>query len=488
MKKILLAFLLYLMLFSLKSQNSSFTYTTVYFTDAEIFDAVEVNGKYTFVGMADTMNLKQVPFILQLDKNGNLVNEHFVPTAGRFSNVFYRGSTYIMIFTSSDSTFLSEYLIMDTLFNVLSSPHSIFGNIEKSKIINDTILASIGHLPGANRKYSSMVSIYSLNQGWGNELLSDESIHPRAFYDIVKTDKGYHILWEKDSLIPEDIMIVSIHDSIKPSVIIPIDTASLYTSTNNPYINTQDMLGPASALALSDTSFMVVGRIKNPQYNNQIRNEDVGIMVWDTAYNELNMNIIGKSDTNEYVSGKSISKYGSNIYIGGTSNYDTSIYQTSEFILTKTDAQGNPLWTKYYGNNTKLVLNKVLATSDGGAIMVGSSYDTLNFPPNVRDIHIVKVDSNGMQTISSLKENILETKTIVYPNPSSSTINFSMSIGELQEEMNLEIYNSNGQFIQQKSILPTETVDVSDFDAGLYFYTIHVDDKIFKGKFIVGTD
>lgn len=100
--------------------------------------------------------------------------------------------------------------------------------------------------------------------------------------------------------------------------------------------------------------------------------------------------------------------------IGGTSfsgisgdktedNRDTTL-QTSDFWLVKTDALGQKLWDKRYGGDNNEVMVELIATADGGFLMVGQSFssvsgdksqDNWDLTQSSNDYWVVKTDGSG---------------------------------------------------------------------------------------------
>ncbi len=80
---------------------------------------------------------------------------------------------------------------------------------------------------------------------------------------------------------------------------------------------------------------------------------------------------------------------GGYIFCGKTHYYgqsDDSVY------LVKTDANGDPLWTRTYGGYWYECGNSVQQTTDGGYIITGW---TLSFGPGWSDVYLVKTDASG---------------------------------------------------------------------------------------------
>lgn len=107
------------------------------------------------------------------------------------------------------------------------------------------------------------------------------------------------------------------------------------------------------------------------------------------------------------------------IYYGGTFNQDNNYYFSlldSWLELIKYDTLLNMQWQKFYGGNMYYGLWGIKATSDGGCLLLGSTFnDQLQY--NERDIIIIKVDSNGIVTGDHGHQEIQSHDAIVYPNP-----------------------------------------------------------------------
>ncbi|MBS4027457.1 MAG: hypothetical protein KGZ58_02370, partial [Ignavibacteriales bacterium] len=73
-----------------------------------------------------------------------------------------------------------------------------------------------------------------------------------------------------------------------------------------------------------------------------------------------------------------------NIQYFGTSNNDV--------YLTKTDGNGNQIWTKTFGGSGTDVGNCVQLTVDGGFIIVGV---TDSFGAGGNDVYLIKTNPNG---------------------------------------------------------------------------------------------
>lgn len=78
------------------------------------------------------------------------------------------------------------------------------------------------------------------------------------------------------------------------------------------------------------------------------------------------------------------------IYIGGYTNSEGN--GAYDFMLIKTDMNGNENWRKTYGTDRWEQITDMALTKDSGLVIVGES---TNSPDNLSDVYIVRVDKNG---------------------------------------------------------------------------------------------
>lgn len=180
-----------------------------------------------------------------------------------------------------------------------------------------------------------------------------------------------------------------------------------------------------------------------------------------------------------------VSKNGDNIYIGGNSNmdYTNPFWSTfdSWFHLIKINPEITPIWEYWYGGDAYYFLYSILATDDGGCIMVGNRYD-YETQDHERDIYIAKVNSDGLivwtQEIPTDKQS-----TTVFPNPGTNLLNIKTN----NKELDLELINVNGQvLIRQIVNSNSNTINTESIVSGIYFYRL-IDKKnktVESGKWV----
>lgn len=82
---------------------------------------------------------------------------------------------------------------------------------------------------------------------------------------------------------------------------------------------------------------------------------------------------------------------------GGRLTLETTKYyknRATEILLTKTNAEGNEEWYKFYGGRSYDKASDFIQTQDGGYAIIGStsSYGKGNY-----DVYLIKVDSQGKE-------------------------------------------------------------------------------------------
>ncbi len=74
----------------------------------------------------------------------------------------------------------------------------------------------------------------------------------------------------------------------------------------------------------------------------------------------------------------------------------------------------------------------------------------------------------------------LSKKWKLIPNPSNDFI----KVSDLYKKIKYKIYNSLGKEISKGNVSYNETIDIHDFENGLYFIKIYSENKIYTKKFI----
>ncbi len=210
----------------------------------------------------------------------------------------------------------------------------------------------------------------------------------------------------------------------------------------------------------------------------------------DNMGNVLNMHsYTANPDTNSGNIEKSLDIYDDKIFLVAAYNFLVTgsypfVNQQQWLWLNRINDDYSVSWQRFYKGEVNYMPYKVLATSDGGALILSTKYDWNDSIPLQRDVHILKVDSTGWY--EGLQTGITEydkpKQILVYPNPVKDKVTFVLG---LYDNLNLSIYNSNGQCVIRQKLPHSQTINMSHLPKGLYVYIIIGKDGFFeKGRLI----
>ena len=235
----------------------------------------------------------------------------------------------------------------------------------------------------------------------------------------------------------------------------------------------------------NNNSYLAIGRnyIGNGIYT-------PAFLQMDNMGNVLNMHsYTANPDTNSGNIEKSLDIYDDKIFLVAAYNFLVTgsypfVNQQQWLWLNRINDDYSVSWQRFYKGEVNYMPYKVLATSDGGALILSTKYDWNDSIPLQRDVHILKVDSTGWY--EGLQTGITEydkpKQILVYPNPVKDKVIFVLG---LYDNLNLSIYNSNGQCVIREKLLHSQTINMSHLPNGLYVYIIIGKDGFFeKGRLI----
>ncbi len=137
----------------------------------------------------------------------------------------------------------------------------------------------------------------------------------------------------------------------------------------------------------SDGGYLIAGRSTTAQDENAylIKIDASGNLIWDKVY--------GGSAGENAASIKATGD-GNYIFVGSSSSYKTGGTGDYDFYLVKIDATGNVIWEKNYGGSDWDRGASVLVMNDGGYLMAGWTASP-EFGAVARDIFLIKTDASG---------------------------------------------------------------------------------------------
>jgi uncharacterized protein YunC (DUF1805 family) len=167
---------------------------------------------------------------------------------------------------------------------------------------------------------------------------------------------------------------------------------------------------------------------------------------------------------------------------------------TTRIRLFEMNSIGDSLWSQqysHYGGSSDDYLFDMKPTVDGGYIMCG--YIINNTLPQLNDVLVIKVDSNGCDDIPScitgveedFKFNTQSLKFLMYPNPTTGVVSFEYDVLELGT-VSIAVYNILGEQVVSNKI-NEKSVDLSNLKNGVYFINFTSSDSqiIDKQKLIL---
>ncbi len=123
--------------------------------------------------------------------------------------------------------------------------------------------------------------------------------------------------------------------------------------------------------------------------------------------------------------------------------------------------------------------------------------------PGIHNIKAVAKDNNGAKTASIIKtidvknylasiseENMTNNSLKIYPNPASTIVNFEIKTSNKETFTNYQIVDNIGRVVLEKTIknsqdISIETIDIQQFEKGIYHFQSTVDGNLMVEKFIV---
>ena len=284
--------------------------------------------------------------------------------------------------------------------------------------------------------------------------------------------------------------------------VIPIDSNLVRDSTtlnllltNQSYVNFAGDIGiipePFDGVKLTDSTYLFAGRIllEKFQGGNQVGLEDdMGYLIMDNNLNLVKSEFYGKSDTIDVSAFNMVDRNEDYVYLLSTSRIGGSLFGNFDnfFGLTKVDESGTRLWTKYYSSGNYKYAFSVGATTDGGAIMVGRTYDGNKGTGPEYDIYVLKVDSNGNKSTTGIKDvkQISSSNFRIYPNPVKTQLHL-LKVNDFRN-YSFNLYDSFGREVMQKQWTANEQlISTASLTPGVYIYRlIDSQGRVASGKLV----
>ena len=455
--------------------------------DQIITNIIEDNdGNYIMVGrIKDTESNLYCGYIIKIDSTGSLLQEEIICPNDSISRLFFNiysfdnhfyilGSKMVVYPDTSKLWFLKLNNNLEVENEkLLSVPNGRWFSYMNSIIDSDTNIVITGYTTRIDElnNYNNDAFFYKIN-------LIGDSLTSKFYTSYIPLFFSFDIVERPDNLKYYAFVSHFIGSSGGQKLILNKDLDSLdidsipmgiYDYYSPTYINESEILlcGKGSP----DQSELYALNVISINDQTELIN-----------YNHFE---IGGNMRDHPAMYNGVSKNENNIFIGGTSNLDfyNPFWSTNDswYHLVKINPDITPIWEYWYGGDAYYFLYSILATNDGGCIMVGNRYDyeTQN---QERDIYIVKVDSNGLITWTQ-EIPLNKPESTVYPNPGTDQLNIKTSINYTD----FEIINLNGKVVIIQNLDNNQSaINTESLKSGMYFYRL-IDQKnktIETGKWI----
>ena len=156
--------------------------------------------------------------------------------------------------------------------------------------------------------------------------------------------------------------------------------------------------------------------------------------------------------------------------------------QKTAIKITKLDTSNNIIWSREFGNDMFYRSVSITTTLDSGCLVSGIRYDSTTMYPNVVENFILKLDKNGNNQTTLIKEYDKYTNHKCFPNPTNDLLYFDIPF---LLKYKLEFYSLNGELLFSNSDYGNlDPISTKSLASGMYFYKINTSNKTYSGKFI----
>jgi len=173
------------------------------------------------------------------------------------------------------------------------------------------------------------------------------------------------------------------------------------------------------------------------------------------------------------------------IFIGGTKAFGMYYATWSNwYYVLQTDSSLNIRWERFYGGDACYWMQKIIASNDGGCILVGTRYDYQHVTEEELDIHVLKLNSEGLLVSTPEEPSIEMREALVFPNPGSNYL--KVRVAAHYKQSIFELFDLNGRIVLTKSINGKwGEINTSALPSGSYIYRVWNEEGLFEsGKWL----
>ena len=166
-------------------------------------------------------------------------------------------------------------------------------------------------------------------------------------------------------------------------------------------------------------------------------------------------------------------------------NMNIGDYQGDSWIVIEhLDNNFDAISTMYYTTNDDNLCyeaNSVISTKDGGLLLVGRIYNTMN--AEIENVFATKFPASAFVSIEEAHAHNLKV-AVAYPNPGGDVMNIRTSL----RNCTLQVYDMQGRIIHQQIITDEVTsIDASKWNSGTYIWNLKTENgklKVEEGKWV----
>ncbi len=444
------------------------TFEKIYRTNDDdcSYEAIEVSNEYFIaVNTGNYYNFNYQGKILKVNKYGKILDSLYIPIHNGFISsdiwklINISDTLFLCIAIERNSSgnlfmqyvhFTKDLLItFDTVIN--DAPNLSYLDFS---VNDDFQIVSVGYITEYQEQFIKICDIYGNLIGY-KTYIGEYGPLASTIIDIPKRNK-YH-------------MFIYLSNE---SCFFEIDKETLSLDT---ILHYPDYFWPRNAIkGINDSSYYIIGT-QNVLLNNGIRKLSfIEMSIYGDTIKQNSYLV--SPDKNSFYSYNSFSIYNEKIYFGGTYNFTLTpqfpFFNEHRWVfINKLNPDGSIIWQRFYKGDANYVPYKVLATTDGGALILSTKYDWNDPVPYQRDLHILKVDSTGWydELTTTDTEHGMPKQILVYPNPAKDNVTF---VTGFYNNLELSIYNLQGEPVLKQKLPYTQTIDISALPNGLYVYII----------------
>ncbi len=482
-KNIIIIFVINFISFTIKAQEQFQVQLQRKFAELPISVVSDENGNYIIASqITDYIGQKQITWLLKISKEGSLLKEKIYDKdrdncVTKLLKINNNEFISLGIYKSDTSVYFDYWIqSFDTELNInWEKKHytRCYKAARESAIINsDNEIITTGHNWFQNTN-KGVAFVYKISIS--GELLDTSYITgglPYTFDVLEKTNKtGYYLFALGTKYYTNDAsQLIEVNNNLDFESVKKISE-----SLNN----------ANSALWLSDTTFIVTG----DKWNQITNKHDVGIAISDTIGHVLYSKMLSIGTQEERMGFfKNLDyKFKDKIYFVSTTNINIASWpfgQTTPsqiWVNCFNDTLGLN-WQQLIGGDFYYAAQTVLATDDGGCLVLGTKYDyNQNYD---YDMFITKFDQYGNYTSNIVEMPNLSNTITLYPNPCNTT--FTIKLPDSYSSGQIWVYNIFGKQVLMETINSNkQTINVENLSNGIYVYKYIVDNKEMEtGKFV----